>query len=105
LHVPTPPDTVSVELAPEHIADGLADADDGGPRHGVNVIASNAPALLTVVTAVSRNMVMDDAVAVTLKLNDVNELLVVLALAELGLVVPPAGSTRTETVALVELVL
>jgi hypothetical protein len=68
-------------------------------------IASNAPALLAVVTSVSRKIVMDVAVAVAFTLKFVHELLVVLCRPLAGLVVPPPESTLTDTVALAEFVL
>jgi hypothetical protein len=67
--VPDPPFAVSVLLAPEQIVAGFADADVGAVgwvQPPAIVIASKQPALFTVVTAVSRKMVIDVPVAVTL---------------------------------------
>lgn len=98
----------SVELAPPQTTVGLAETFVGtaGAAHGVTVIASKAPALLTVVTATSRNMVNVVPVGVTVPLNETHAVLVVPALRGTAATreVPPAGSTNTEEVADVEFV-
>jgi hypothetical protein len=90
------------------MVDGLADANVGavgGTQPPPDIERpSKAHALLTVVTAASRKMVIEVPVGVALKLKGTNDVLVVPALAVVGLVIPPEVLTLTDAVAEDELV-
>jgi hypothetical protein len=101
-------DAERVELAPPQTVVGFAETLVGtaGAEQGATTMASNAPALLTVVTATSRNMVNVVPEGVTVPLKVTQAVLVVPADRGVAAAreVPPAGSTSTVEVAEVEFV-